>query len=140
MATIEKQTVHSGATCLLKVNGQVVGRAQSISPRTTYGTEGVYEIGTIMPQEHIHNRYEGTLQLERFLMIKEDLVSAGLIGLGEDILTKDIIDIEVINKADNSTLRVYRGCTFSDYTNNIRANAIAGENATVYYLEADMGE
>lgn len=140
MATYQKQTVHTGATCLIKVNGEVVGRAQSLSPRTTYGTEGVYEIGTIMPQEHVHNRYEGSFTLERFLMRKEDLVSTGLIGLGEDILTKDIIDIEIINKADNKTLRVYRGCTFSDYTNSIRANAIAGENATVYYLSADMGE
>lgn len=140
MATYEKQTVHTGATCILKVNGQEVGRAQSINPRTTYGTEGVYEIGTMMPQEHVQNRYEGTLTLERFLMRKDDLVSVGLIGLGEDILKKDIIDIEVINKADNKTLRVYRGCTFSDYTNTIRANAIAGENATVYFLSADMGE
>lgn len=140
MATYINQTVHTGATCLLKVNGRVIGRAQSLSPRISYGTEGVYEIGTMMPQEHVQNRYEGSFTLSRFLMRKEDLVSAGLVGLGEDILTKDIIDIEVINKADNKTLRVYRGCTFSDYTNSIQANAIAGEDATVYFLSADMGE
>lgn len=140
MATLQNQTVHTGATILLKVKGSVIGRAQSLNPRTTYGTEGIYEIGTIMPQEHVHQKYEGSFTLERFLMRKEDLVSAGYVGLGEDILKKDIIDVEIINKADNKTLMVYRGCTFYEYTINVRANATVGENASVYYLTADNGE
>ncbi|MEJ8785045.1 hypothetical protein [Peptoniphilus sp. HCN-40583] len=140
MASEAKQTVVTGATVLLKIDGATVGRAQSIDPRVTFGTEGVYEIGSIMPQEHVQNRYEGTFTLERYMLRETDLAHAGYIGLGEDILQKDIIDIEVINKLDNKTLRVYRGCTFSDYTNTIRANAIAGENATVQYLSCDMGK
>lgn len=140
MASEAKQTVVTGATVLLKIDGTTVGRAQSIDPRVTFGTEGVYEIGSIMPQEHVQNRYEGTFTLERYMLRETDLAHAGYIGLGEDILQKDIIDIEVINKLDNKTLRVYRGCTFSDYTNTIRANAIAGENATVQYLSCDMGK
>ncbi len=140
MASAEKQTVVTGATVLLKIKGQVVGRAQSLDPRISYGTEGVYEIGSIMPQEHVQNRYEGTFTLERYMLRNTDLADVGYIGLGEDILKKDIIDIEVINKWDNKTLRVYRGCTFSDYTTTIRANAIAGENATVQFLSCDMGE
>lgn len=140
MASEAKQTVVTGATVLLKIDGATVGRAQSIDPRVTFGTEGVYEIGSIMPQEHVQNRYEGTFTLERYMLRDTDLADAGYIGLGEDILQKDIIDIEVINKLDNKTLRVYRGCTFSDYTNTIRANAIAGENATVQYLSCDMGK
>ncbi len=139
MASAEKQTVVTGATVLLKIKGQVVGRAQSLDPRISYGTEGVYEIGSIMPQEHVQNRYEGTFTLERYMLRETDLADVGYIGLGEDILKKDVLDIEVINKWDNKTLRVYRGCTFSDYTTTIRANAIAGENATVQFLSCDMG-
>lgn len=139
MASAEKQTVVTGATVLLKIKGQVVGRAQSLDPRISFGTEGVYEIGSIMPQEHVQNRYEGTFTLERYMLRETDLADVGYIGLGEDILQKDILDIEVINKWDNKTLRVYRGCTFSDYTTTIRANAIAGENATVQFLSCDMG-
>lgn len=139
MASAEKQTVVTGATVLLKIKGQVVGRAQSLDPRISFGTEGIYEIGSIMPQEHVQNRYEGTFTLERYMLRESDLADAGYIGLGEDILQKDILDIEVINKWDNKTLRVYRGCTFSDYTTTIRANAIAGENATVQFLSCDMG-
>lgn len=139
MASAEKQTVVTGATVLLKIKGQVVGRAQSLEPRISFGTEGIYEIGSIMPQEHVQNRYEGTFTLERYMLRESDLADAGYIGLGEDILQKDILDIEVINKWDNKTLRVYRGCTFSDYTTTIRTNAIAGENATVQFLSCDMG-
>lgn len=140
MASLDKQTVHTGATCLIKINGVEVGRAQSIDPRTSFGTEGVYQIGSIMPQEHVQNKYEGQFTVERYLMRKENFAKAGLIGLGEDILQKDIFDIEVIDKTTGNSLRVYRGCTFSDYTNNIRANTISGENATVYYLSCDTGE
>lgn len=140
MASLEKQTVVTGAMIIIKINGVAVGRAQSLDPRTSFGTEGVYEIGSIMPQEHVQNRYEGSLTLERYLMRNEDLEKAGVIGLGEDILQKDIIDIELINKTDNKTVRVYRGCTFTDYTNSVRANAIAGENATVQYLSCDSGK
>ena len=140
MATQAKQTVHSGNTVLLKVNGSIVGRAQSLDGRRSFGTEGVYEIGSIMPQEHINNRYEGTVSLERFLIKKADLAKVGLTALGEEILTKDIIDIEVIDKATGETVRVYRGCTAQDYSENFRVGAISGENASFYYLSCDRGD
>lgn len=139
MATQANQTVHSGNTVLLKVNGAVVGRAQSLDGRRSFGTEGVYEIGSIMPQEHVNNRYEGTVQLERFLIKTADLAKVGMAALGEEILTKDIIDIEVIDKATGNTIRVYRGCTAVDYSENFRVGAISGENASFQYLSCDNG-
>lgn len=139
MATQANQTVHSGNTVLLKVNGQVVGRAQSLDGRRSFGTEGVYEIGSIMPQEHVNNRYEGTVQLERFLIKSADLAKVGMAALGEEILVRDIIDIEVIDKATGNTIRVYRGCTAVDYSENFRVGAISGENASFQYLSCDDG-
>lgn len=140
MASIYEQTTVSGNLILIKIDGHVIGRAQSLDPRINFGTEGVYEIGTIMPQEHIQLRYEGSFTLSRFLLRKDNLVEAGYMGIGEDILQKGIIDIEIQNKIDNKTLRVYRGCTFTDYTENHRANAISGEDATVQFLSADTGK
>ena len=49
--------------------------------------------------------------------------------------TTDIIDIEVIDKTTGNMLRVYRGCSISDFTETFRVGAIAGENATFQYLE-----
>lgn len=138
-ATQKNQSVHSGNTVLLKVNGAIVGRAQSLDGRRSFGTEGVYEIGSIMPQEHINNRYEGTVQLERFLIKKADLAKVGMAALGEEILTRDVIDIEVVDKATGKAVRVYRGCTAVDYSENFRVGAISGENASFQYLSCDNG-
>ena len=136
MATQANQTVHTGATVLLMIGNKVVGRAQGLDARRSYGTEGVYEIGSIMPQEHIQNRYEGSCSLERFLMKKESLVDLGLAALGEEVLKLDILDIVVIDKASGEIIRAYRGCTISEYSENFRVGAISGENATFQYLKA----
>lgn len=140
MARQIDQTVVTGNTVLLKVKGVVVGRAQSLDGRRSFGTEGVYEIGSIMPQEHVNQRYEGTVQLERFLIRKDDLAQVDMAALGEEILQKDIIDIEVIDKDSEQPIRVYRGCTCVDYTENFRVGAISGENASFQYLSCDRGE
>ena len=139
MATQAKQTVHSGNTVLLKVKGVVVGRAQSLDGRRSFGTEGVYEIGSIMPQEHINNRYEGTVALERFLIKIDDLAQVGMAALGEEILNTDVIDIEVIDKLTGKPVRTYRSCTCVDYAETFRVGAICGENASFQYLSCDKG-
>lgn len=135
MATQANQTVHSGATVLLMIGNKVIGRAQGIDGRRSFGTEGVYEIGSIMPQEHVQNRYEGSATLERFLVKKESLYDLGIGALGEEVLEMDIIDIVVVSKADNSVIRAYRGCTISEYSENFRVGQISGENATFQYLK-----
>lgn len=139
MATQANQTVHSGNTVLIQVDGVTVGRAQSLDGRRSFGTEGVYEIGSIMPQEHINNRYEGSVSLERFLIKTNDLAKVGMAALGEEILTTDVIDIVVVDKASGETVRAYRGCTCADYSENFRVGAISGENATFQYLSCDRG-
>lgn len=88
MATALQQSVHSGHTILLKIKGEIIGRAQGIDGRRSFGTEGVYEIGSIMPQEHINLRYEGTATMDRFLVKKKSLKDLGLASLGEEVLRR----------------------------------------------------
>lgn len=140
MANIQEQQTLTGNLILLKIEGQEVGAAQGLDPRFSFGTEGTYELGTIMPREHVHLRYESTFTLERLCLRKDNLQKMGLIGLGEDILSIGVIDIEVQDKSSGKTLQVFRDCTFTDYTLNYRTNAIVGENATVQALSADGGE
>lgn len=134
-ATQEKQTVHTGATVLISIGSKIVGRAQGLDARRSFGTEGVYEIGSIMPQEHVYNRYEGTVSIERFFLKKDNLKELGFAALGEEVLKLDILDISVLDKS-NKVIRTYRGCSIQDYSENFRANAIAGENASFTYLKA----
>lgn len=140
MATQKDQTVHSGNTILIKWKGNAIGRAQGLDARRSYGTEGVYEIGSIMPQEHIHNRYEGSFTLERYLVRKQDMIKLGIASLGEGILDIGELDFEVIDKVTGSTVRVYSGCTCSDHSENFRVGAISGENATFLYKSARDGK
>lgn len=137
MTTAHKQSVHSGHTINLRVGTNIIGRAQGIEGERSFGTEGVYEIGSIMPAEHVNNRYEGSLTLDRFFVRINDLKRAGLASLGSEVLKKDVITIEIVDKYTNKVVRSYRGCTIVNYRETFRVNAIAGENATFTYLSCD---
>lgn len=134
MASVTSQKVQSGNTVYLMVNGKVIGRAQSIAGDRSYGTQGVYEIGSIMPQEHVYLRFEGTLTLERFRMKKESLDQLGLTALGEDILQRDVIDIVVMDNLTKQVIIAYRGCSAVSTSENFSATAIASESSSWTYL------
>lgn len=138
-ATAAGQSVHSGHTIYIRVGTDIIGRCQGLEGDRNFGTEGVYEIGSIMPQEHVNNRYEGSITIERFFVRLNDLKKAGLASLGEEVLRKDIITIEVVDKYTGQVVRAYHGCTIGNYRETFRVNAIAGENATFSYLEARDG-
>lgn len=135
-ATQANQSVHTGNTVLLMIGNTVVGRAQGVDARRSFGTEGVYEIGDIMPQEHVYNKYEGSVTIERFFVKKGNLKSLGFGALGAEVLNLDVLDIVIVDKATKNVIRAYRGCSIQDYSENFRANAISGENSTWQYLKA----
>jgi len=139
MSSIATQQVHAGHTIKLKINGQEVGRGQSMDGRRSFGQQAEYELGSIMPQEHVALRYEGTVTLDKFKIRKKSLKDLGLASLGVGILNMDVIDIEVTDKYTKDIIVVYRSCSLQDYSENFRVNAISGENATWQYLSADQG-
>jgi len=139
MASISKQTAHAGHTIKLKIGGVEVGRAQSVDGKRSFGQEGQYEIGSIMPQEHVPLKYDGTVSLDKFKIRTKSLKDLGLAALGVGILNMGVIDIEITDRFTNDIVVVYRGCSLNDYSENFKANAIAGENATWSYLAADQG-
>ena len=104
----------------------LIARAQSLTANRSYGTEGVYQLGSIMPQEHVYLKYTGTLTLERFRMVSDNLASQKLdiARLGEDILQKDVITINVIDSVTQGLVEAFYGCTASQYNTSYRANQI----------------
>lgn len=139
MASVQNQTVHAGHTIRLKIDGQEIGRAQSVDARQSFGQEGQYEIGSNMPQEHVALRYEGSVTLDKYKIRKKSLVDLGLAKYGKGILNMDVIDIEITDKYTGDIINVYRGCSLNEQSQSHRANAISGENATWVYLSADSG-
>jgi hypothetical protein len=139
MASVAQQQSHAGHTIRLKIDGKEVGRAQSVDGRRSFGQEGQYEIGSIMPVEHVALRYEGSVTLDKFKIRKKSLAELGLAKLGVGILNMNVIDIEITDRFTGDIIVVYRGCSLQDYSESFRANAIAGENASWQYLSADQG-
>lgn len=136
MASELKQSIHTGNTVYLMIKGKIVGRAQSASGTREYGTEGVYEIGSIMPQEHVYLRYEGTLTIERLRMKKENFAQLGYASLGEEILKKDVIDILVVDNLTNNVIIAYHGCSANNYDEEINVTETISESIEFSYLTA----
>ncbi len=116
----------------------LVGRAQSLTANRSFGTEGVYEIGSIMPQEHVYLKYSGSVSLERFRMISNNLASAtmGIAALGEDILQKDIMTINVFDSVTKNLVESFYGCSASSYNTSYRANSIVTESIEMLFLSS----
>lgn len=122
----------------LMAGNNLVGRAQSLTANRSFGTEGVYEIGSIMPQEHVYLKYSGSVSLERFRMISNNLASAtmGIAALGEDILQKDIITINVFDSVTKNLVESFYGCSASSYNTSYRANSIVTESIEMLFLSS----
>ena len=116
----------------------LVGRAQSLTANRSFGTEGVYEIGSIMPAEHVYLKYSGSVSLERFRMISNNLASAtmGIAALGEDILQKDIVTINVFDSVTKNLVESFYGCSASSYNTSYRANSIVTESIEMLFLSS----
>lgn len=117
----------------------IIGRAQSLTANIDYGTEGVYQLGSIMPQEHVYLKYTGTLTLERFRMALDSLADKNLdlARLGVDILTKDVVLINVTDNVTNQVIQAFYGCTASKYSSSFRANQIVTESIDFFYLYSE---
>lgn len=136
ISTEASQTVSTGNRIYIMAKNTLIGRAQSLTADVSFGTEGVYELGSIMPQEHVYLKYTGTVTLERFRMIDLNFANAslGIAALGEDILQKDVIDINVMDDITKGVIETYRGCTADSHNTSMRANQIVTENMRFFFL------
>jgi len=118
-----------------------LGRAQNASSEIQYGTQGVYEIGDIFPQEHVYLRYEGTITLEHALLYKQSLADLHLAPLGADVLGTGVINIIIKDKTHKgSIIAAYIGCTAQNYSVSVRANEILSETLNMTFLKASLSE
>lgn len=139
LATVSNQTVNTANRIYIMAQNHLVARAQSLSASRNFGTEGVYEIGSIMPQEHVYLKYTGSVTLERFRMVSSNLASAqmgAIAALGEDILSKDIITINVMDSVTKNLVESFYGCSASSYSTAYRSNQIVTESIEFLYLSS----
>ena len=133
---ISHQESESANLILIQAFGKVIGRAQSCSSEIQYGTQGVYEIGSIMPQEHVFLKYEGTLTLERVRVRKNSLVDFGLTQVDEHILEQGLVNIIIMDKYTQTVTLAYYNCSAVNYQISNRANELVTETLNMTYLSA----
>lgn len=133
------QTTVTANMIALTMNGNLIGRAQNASSQVQYGTEGVYEIGSIYPAEHVYTKYEGTLTLERVMLVNKSLADLHIAPLGDDVLSTGTIDVVIKNKdAGNKVIAAFIGCTAQNYSMDVRANQMVSETVNMTYLKASL--
>jgi len=135
----------AGHDVIIKLNGQEVGRAQSISGTRDFGIEQIMEVGSMKPQEFVPLRFSGSITLERYLVRNDDLINvlhrAGIpFSLSQEglILLHSVtgFTIEIRDKYTKELIRSYENCVFSSSDETVAAAGIAGERATIVYSEA----
>lgn len=91
-----------------------------------------------MPQEHVYLKYTGSLTLERFRMVADNMASKkiDLARLGVDILTKDVVTITVMDSVTKSVVEAFFGCSAQSYSTSYRANSIITESIDFFYLSS----
>lgn len=133
------QTVVTGNMIELTINGKRIGKAQAASSRIDYGTQGIYELGSIYPAEHVYLKYEGTLTLEHVALIGGSFAKSHFAPLGDDVLATGTVDVVIKNKDNsNEVICAYIGCTAQNYSLETRANTTLSETMNMTYLRASL--
>ncbi len=132
--------ISSGHQILLKFDGQEIGAARGIDLNQDFGVDSAYVIGTVLPMEHVPQRWSGTVDLDKFFIRKDIGLGANIDVSAEGILNIQPIDIEIIDKDSKETLFVAQGCTLQSSSITISANAFTGERATLSALRIVKNE
>lgn len=137
MASVSEQKVFTGNIAYIEIDNFTVGLCQQISSRRLFNAEPLQGVGQWLPAEIMQQKFLGQLTVSKFFIRKKDLASLGFVRLSKDILRMGLIDIKIYDITANSRtgvlarecIRVYKSCVCHEYAEDIRANAIAGENA-----------
>jgi len=127
------------------LNQVVIGRAQRIANTKNFGTQNVYEIGSIMPKESVPLRFEGSITVDNLIIRYDSLSKIKPIGMDEtgitsfaaEILEKETFDIVVRDKITKREVRRFKDCTLQSMSEDYTSNALLASTATFLYLDHD---
>lgn len=143
MADVVNQAVQGGHVVKIMAGGKIVGFGRTAQMGQNYGTEGVYCIGAIGPQEHVPLRWDAQITLDQFVIHKKKLGEAvQLMNLAphgpDEVLEAGVLNLEILDDQDN-TMMVYQECTIANHSYNVTANQFSGQNATFLAKNVQRG-
>lgn len=134
-ATQMQNSVRNTNEVVLIVGDQVVGFGQSSSFGIDFGTEGLYGIGNVKPQEIQQLKSSLTVSLDMF-----QLTNAGLAYLGQpsdiaEVLANNQFNISIMDASGNP-IRTAIGCTAQNVSISMSANQPITE--AISFLAMDL--
>lgn len=136
---VEDHQTLTGNQILIQVEGRTIGRVQNMTARESFGTEPLYEVGSMLPAELVPLQWRGTLSIDKY-RLKQDAVEGLGLAFGEDVLKKNLFDVVIINKATGSIVEKFAGCVQADLGGNYPANRPATQNVTFLFQEHIKGD
>lgn len=131
---VEGHQTQTGNTIQIQIDGVVVGRIQSLSFREGWGTEPIYEIGSMLPAELVPMQWRGTITVDKYRLRKQAFEKLP-IKYGEDILKQKLFDIVILDKTDGSIIEKFMGCVQSDVSSSQAANRPGTQNITFLFQQ-----
>lgn len=112
----------SANTVMIMIGDQDIGFAQTMSLTFDFGSEQLYGIGTQMPQEVQQLRVSPTITLDSFALTANGIALLGYTANLSTILAGNNFTITVLDKDKTTVLFTYKGCTASNFNENIPTN------------------
>jgi hypothetical protein len=104
------------------IGDQPIGFGQTLAHTFDFGTEGIYGIGTAMPQEIQQLRVAPQITIDSFALTQKGLQVLGYPINLASILSNTQFNIFVTDGTTQQPLFTYVGCVASNFNENIPAN------------------
>jgi len=104
------------------IGDQAIGFAQTTSHTFDFGTEGIYGIGTSLPQEIQQLRVAPQITIDSFSLTQKGLQTLGYPINLASILANTQFNLFVVDGQTQQPLFTYVGCVASNFNENIPAN------------------
>jgi hypothetical protein len=131
---VEDHKTLTGNQILIQIAGQTVGRCQSITHRESFGTEPLYELGSMLPAELVPLRWSGSLTVDKY-RLRQSAFDKTPVKYGENVLKQQLFDVVVVDKVTGNVVEKFRGCVQSDLSGAFPANRASTQNVTFLYME-----
>lgn len=129
----------SGNIVTVQIDGQPVGRALNVRYDEDFGTEPIYEVGSMLPAELIPQRWSCRLSIEKYAL-RERAFDGLNVAYSEDILLKNLFDLIVKDRTTGKIIHLFRGCVQANAGGQIAANRPVNQNATFYAMDHLSGD
>lgn len=127
--------VRNANQVIILLGEQPIGFAQTTSHSNDFGTEGLYGVGTSMPQEIQQLRNSPQITLDAFALTEQGLAILGYQSDLYSILANNAFNLCVADQLTGLALYTYVGSVAQNFSESIPANQVVTDAITFLALD-----